>query len=321
MKIRKQGAYINEVRRLGDTKAESSASMVATDFEGSVNIVFDTTNYGILDASWAIHRAADMERRGEGRASMLIGESAYIDDRKNSIRILPDYSRSVDYQLPPGGWIHEVPQHKSSLTEACPDDDHERAEREKDAVSPEWLNIRELFNETIRGAYQAENYMLVERNYADLADYEDHWINGKNAYCRPYNPPKPKLEEWPEHAGTPQHYRMRDLYNKYIHYNVIEHDDGHLEVITTYNDSFHEMTALFTVDPDAVITDMNVMIVRVPFARCREFDHAFREDFVGKCIKGMKKREIGEIVGGAFGCYHLLDAIANAIAGMQDLFS
>lgn len=310
MKSLRQGAYLNEVRRIDDKIGISTASLVATHMECSASITFELDTFEIRDASWAIHRAPDMERRGQGTLEMLIGESAFIEDR-NSIRIMPDYSKSTDYSLPPGGWdVTDLPEHKSVLEEKITD--KEDAKARKNDVSPEWKIIRELCMENIRGIYQAEFYLLPERGYATLAEYERCWIDSKNDYCRPYNEPKPEIQDWPLHTGAPQHYRNVNLYNKYKQFMIIDNEDGTITAHGTYNDSAHEFYAVLEYGKeDGIITKFEETAVRVPYRACQELDHLYDEMFIGQNIKTFAKRDIGKICGGGMGCFHLVDIIAD----------
>ena len=60
-----------------------------------------------------------------------------------------------------------------------------------------------------------------------------------------------------------------------------------------------------------VISDFDLNAVRVPFPPCHDLDHSHAEDFVGKDIRAIKKREVGKILGGALGCFHFVDIVAD----------
>lgn len=313
MKALRQGAYMNNVRRIDDKLGISDAILLSTHFEGSASITFKLDTFEITDAKWAIHRATDPERRGQGRTEMLIGESAYVYG-KNSIKILPDYSSWTDYNIPPGGW-EGVQPNKSALAE--PVTDREEAAARKNEVSEEWKIIRELYLENIRGIWQAEFYMLPERGYTSLMEYEEHWIGSKDGYCRPYNDGDRTVEEWPIYTGTPQHYRITDLYNKYKQFTIIDMEDGTVHANGTYNDSFHEfyVDVIYGKD-DGIITKFEQNALRVPFPPCWELDHLHDDQFVGKDIRAFAKRDVGKIAGGSMGCFHLVDIVAD-IADMS----
>lgn len=308
MDIIRQGVYSNIVRRINENECVSDAYLVSTDFEGSASVTFKVDTFEITDARWAVHRDADPERRGEGVAEMLIGESAYIDDRKNSVKVLPDYTYVTDYNEPPGGW-EGVNPHKEEILDEAP----------ADIVSPAWRHIRELFLETLRGAYQAEAYLIVERGMGTLREYEAYWEKLKPGYCRPYiKGDMPALEEWPIYTGNIQHYRTYDLYNKYINYMVMDNGDGCSYAVGTFNDSAHEMNIELEYDDKGVILDYDMTAVRVPFDRCRELDHLDPQEVIGMNLYDIKKRDVGKVLGGPHGCFHFVDILADIASAIQE---
>jgi len=344
LKIITQGAYSNHVEVI-DVKEYKRSEIEATDkadesdkvgkigvtsghlltseFEGNASIYFDINTYEIIDTRWSIHRAPDRERRGEGKATMLHGESVYLEDHANSISILPDYSRVVDYKGPPGGW-KDVPQHKAVLLtkdEFCPDDDKERAKAEKKNVSWEWQKIRTLFTEAMVGPYQAESFLLNERGYTDYYDYGDYWMNLKIPdYCLPYATMNLDIQlSWMDTTGTSQYYPKENLYNKYIQYTVCDRGDDIAEALATYNDSFHEMS----VEMSYRISTGEILSVesdaqRMPFAPCWTIRERANGAFVGGNIYEINKRDVSKVLGGENGCWHMLDMVAYIATAVQD---
>jgi len=124
-----------------------------------------------------------------------------------------------------------------------------------------------------------------------------------------------EINEWPEHTGAIEHYRRRDLYNKYINYVIMDRGGDQLEAFGTYQDSFHEMSVLFHYGKeDGIITDLEVDVVRVPYDRCWELkDEDYASQFVGRNVHEIKKRDVGKIMGGALGCFHLVDVMYDII--------
>ena len=287
LRIIKQGIYENDVRRISDTESVANAFMLTTDFEGSISLTFKNDTFEITDAKWGIHRAPDMDRRGEGTADMLIGDSAYTGDRRNHIKVLPDYSAGQT----------ETPE-------------------DPKAVSPEWKHIRELYLEALRGALQAEYYLLKERGFKDIIDYEESW----DSNCRPYHLDPPAVDEWPIYVGAFDHFRVRDLYNKYLQMNLIDNGDETVTALGTYNDSFHEMSTCFIFNKaDGVITDFSLNHLRVPFKSCHDFQESFSELFIGLNIHELTKRDIGKLIGGSYGCFHFVDIIYDLIEMAAEL--
>ncbi|MBR5228853.1 MAG: DUF2889 domain-containing protein [Firmicutes bacterium] len=319
-KILKQGACMCHVERLDEGHCISGVNFMATDFDAYVDIVFDVHTYEITDANWAIHRAPDMDRRGQGKATMIIGDSAFPADGRLSVRIMPDYSKCTDFTMPPGGWF-DYPHHKDKLEEVCPDDDKVRAKVEKDDVSPEWKKVRELFLEAVRGAFQAELFLVEERGCKSLAELQERWLEDKNAYCRPYNPPDLELaRKWPPFIGLSQHYPLKNTYKKYIQYVQYDEGDGVVRSVSHYNDSTHTMSAeiRYVVETGEILGVEND-VQRVPFSICAETEGRNLDWFTGGNVYQLAKRDVGGVIGGPRGCFHMLDVIWYAIESIQGI--
>ena len=293
LKIIKQGSYTNRVDRIGDDEAYSDASLLSTDYECAVHVRFRVKTYEILDATWGIHRAPDMSRRGQGTAYQLVGENGYIFDQKNSAAVLPDYSQGAEY--------------------------------DGDDVTAEWKIIRELFLEALRGAFQAEFFLFKERGYESTEALEGAWQEGRGAYCRPYTVAMPTPDQWVRSKDAKGHLRDTCIYSKYKNIMLLEGrkadskaagnaaaGEDSVYAIGTYSDTLHEMSAELSFDrASGVISDFDLNAVRVPFPPCHDLDHSHAEDFVGKDIRAIKKREVGKILGGALGCFHFVDIVAD----------
>ncbi len=320
LKIIKQGACMCHVEKLDNNTCVSGVNFMATDFDAYVDIYFDSSTYEIVDANWAIHRSPDPQRRGQGKATMLIGDSAFPADGRLSAKILPDYSKSTDFTMPPGGWF-DYPHHKDQLVEVCPDDDMARAKAEKDKASPEWRKTRELFLEAVRGAFQAELFLVKERGSDSLAKMQEHWLEDKMNYCRPYNPPDLELARtWPPVIGLSQHYPTKNIYKKYIQYVLYDEGDGIIKANSHYNDSTHTMSAeIRYVAETGEILSLEDDIQRVPFAICAENEGRNIEWFTGKNIYQLSKHQVGEVLGGSMGCFHLVDVVWYVIESIQGI--
>ena len=313
MKILEQGAYMNYVNRLNENEVLSQAMLLNTQFEGSASLVFDVAEFKITQARWTIHRANDPDARGESELPDLLGKSAYIDGGK-AIKKLPDFSRIVKSNPAPGEPVNE----DESCSCGCGCTGGESAVSGED--SEEWGKIKELLLECIRGAFQAEAFLLEYRGYSNVQDYEVFWQSDKKDYCRPYTGGMPGLEEWPIYIGSHGHYRKENLYNKYKSYCIIDRGSGKAYAIGTYNDSFHEMNVELNYDSQSgIIEDYDMTAVRVPFNPCTELSHTASELFIGKDIRSLAKRDVGKLIGGPMGCFHLVDIVADVAAAVRDL--
>lgn len=308
--ILKQGTYFNFVRRLSEDEVLSEACCIESNFEGSAALIFNPTSFKVKDASWGIHHAPNPERRGEGKIPDIIGLSAYADDREISSKKIPDYSLCVPYNLPPGGWIFPV-EPKSAVLDA-PDSEN---------ISPEWIKIRECINETLRGAYQSEFSLLEERGLNSLENYEIMWNSPQREnYCRPYiKSHMPYIVEWPEHTGAVQHYRKRDLYNKYLSFKITDEGNDLYTCFGSFHDSYHEMSISCKCSRYWVIRDVDISLMRVPYELCSSLDYDLEFNLEGQILKGMSKHELGKLIGGPKGCFHLLDIVAAMASAVNEL--
>lgn len=182
--------------------------------------------------------------------------------------------------------------------------------------------IKELLRESIRSICQAETYLISERGFTDRREYEVNWLKDKDDYCRPYRKEcMPGLDEWTKHIGADRYARKRNLYNKYKSYSIFK-NEGSDEVSAqgTYNDSFHEMSCSFGYrEAERKIIAFDMSVCRAPYKPCFELTHASADLFVGKTIDELTKREVGKLIGGALGCFHLVDIVADMTAAASRL--
>ena len=154
---------------------------------------------------------------------------------------------------------------------------------------------------------------------ADPIEYEKIWLDQKVNYCRPYTGRMPGLYDWPHHVNSLNHYRTRNLYNKYKQYTIITEGGDEAVINGTYQDSFHEMHAQISYSMTGrQITGFDMTMQRWPYAACFEMDHTASGLFVGRNIDELTKREIGGMIGGPNGCFHLVDIVADMAKAARD---
>ncbi len=313
LEIIKQGAYLCHVERINKNTAITSVNYIATDFDAFASIVFDVRSYEILDAKWEIHRAPNPERCGEGDATMLIGESVCVEDNRLSVKVLPDYSQKGKGQ-------------QREFSESAPGkgnvDSQNFAKGLTSEVSPEWRRMRRIFMEAVRGAFQVEPLLARERGLGGSEGFQEYWIQGREGYCRPYNPPEgqKKLTAWPERDNPllQQGIPKDNLYKKYIQFTIFDLGEGAHQAVGHYNDNGHEMSASFTFGADdGIITEMNTRVKRVPFKVCRGIEDYHTEELIGKNIYELKKGDVGRTIGGPWGCFHMVDVVNGIVEGVQ----
>ncbi len=180
--------------------------------------------------------------------------------------------------------------------------------------------IKELLLENIRGISQAECYYLEEMNFADPIEYEIYWQRDKTDYCIPYTGRMPELREWPDHINAFNHMRQKNLYNKYKQYTVYSTGGDEATIHGAYHDSFHEMHAYLTYSVTSrEISDFDVTMCRWPFDACFALDHWNPGLFIGRNIDELSKREVGKLIGGSYGCFHLVDIVSDMSKAAKEL--
>jgi hypothetical protein len=181
--------------------------------------------------------------------------------------------------------------------------------------------VKELLNENIRTIMQAETYLYRERGFDTREDYERFWQSDKSDFCRPYQKKEdfPDLREWSEHIGACEHHRVDNLYNKYKSFTIIQKNEALAIASGTYQDSFHQMYAELTYNlAGRDITEFDMVTMRAPHPACYEMSHVGTDLFVGKNIDELKKRDVGKIIGGGPGCFHLVNIVTDMIDAARE---
>jgi len=180
--------------------------------------------------------------------------------------------------------------------------------------------VKELLLECARGLTQSETSLFDLFGFKTREDYEIYWRTDKTSYCRAYGDKMPPLDEWGIHIGAYEHKRKKNFYTKYKSYIILQENEGDEAVISgTYNDSFHEMHSELTYSlTSRNISAFDIAVVRAPHAPCHELSHVAAESFIGKPVDSFSKREVGKIVGGSSGCFHVVDIVYDiASAAME----
>ena len=181
-------------------------------------------------------------------------------------------------------------------------------------------NIKELLIECVRGMIQAETYLLEELGFKTREEYEEDWRIDKDGYCRAYWNTAPPIEEWPTYIGAYEHYRTENFYNKYKSYVILQKNEGEAIINGVYNDSFHEMHSEITYDlANRNINAFDMIVCRAPHAPCYELSYTAADSFIGKSIDSFPKREVGKLIGGGPGCFHLVDIVYDMASAAAKL--
>ncbi len=185
-------------------------------------------------------------------------------------------------------------------------------------------HIKELFMECLRAVSQAETWLTKEKGFADRDSYEVFWQSDKLDFCRPYQKKEnfPSLKEWPAHIGADKYIRSDYMYNKYKTWTLIQEGDGDTVTASgTFQDCFHEMYMRISwSSATGIIKSFDMETHRAPHKQCFEMSHTRSDLFIGKNINTFKKKkDIGGILGGGPGCFHLTDLAFDILSAANEL--
>jgi len=170
--------------------------------------------------------------------------------------------------------------------------------------------IKSLIFECVKGLMQAETYLFSERGYASEEAYEAYWMDKESNGCRFYTHPSQDKYGWFEHVGP--YKRSGNLFNRCKSYQLSSHGTD-LTLHGTFHDSYHEMAGEISFDEaTGRIYDCSLSMFRAPGSSCLETT-IYGADFVGENIYDLTRKQVVNLVGGAKGCYHLTDLLADML--------
>ncbi|MDA8333778.1 MAG: DUF2889 domain-containing protein [Peptococcaceae bacterium] len=162
-----------------------------------------------------------------------------------------------------------------------------------------------LFAETIRGVIQAETWLIRERSYASMEDYDRVWTQEHRGSCRYYSNLDRVTGTWSEHIADQE--RTDVLFNRFK--SAVWHrlPEGDLLITATLADSFHNVgLTVQAALPSFTVVEARGKVRRAPDAVCREAG-ATVPDLAGTALTQTDKRTVAQILGGPQACVHLVD--------------
>lgn len=174
--------------------------------------------------------------------------------------------------------------------------------------------IKSLIFECVKGLMQAETYLFRERGYPDEASYEAYWMDKESNGCMFYTHPEQDTSGWFTHVGP--YHRTGNLFNRCKSYQLSIHQTEHGIDSTmqgTFHDSYHEMAAEIRFDQKTgIIAECSLSMFRAPGKSCL-LTTSLGQSFVGQNIYSLTRKQVVAQVGGAKGCYHLTDLLADML--------
>lgn len=176
--------------------------------------------------------------------------------------------------------------------------------------------IKSLIFECVKGLMQAETYLFRERGYPDEAAYEAYWMDKESNGCMFYTHPQQDTSGWFEHVGP--YLRTGNLFNRCKSYQLSIHGTD-LTLQGTFHDSYHEMAGEIRFDQETgTIAECSLSMFRAPGTSCL-LTTAHSQSFVGQNIYALTRKQVVSQVGGANGCYHLTDLLADMLPLIHEL--
>ena len=101
---------------------------------------------------------------------------------------------------------------------------------------------------------------------------------------------------------------------------LYDEGDGIVRSVSHYNDSTHTMSAeiRYAAETGEILSVEND-VQRVPFDICAECEGRNLGWFINRNIYELSKHDVGGAIGGAMGCFHMLDVIWYAIESIQGI--
>lgn len=165
--------------------------------------------------------------------------------------------------------------------------------------------VKTLLKECMKGIIQAETYLAEARGFADRHAYERYWDALYDGKCRFYHGSGDARQSWAAHVGCYQ--RAYTLFNRHKSYSIVR-EGTCCRVSGIFIDSYHQLAAELAYDiaKDA-ISGASANFSRFPRDSCA--DSAMRVPLLVKQPLPQSAKEIAKLLGGAEGCFHLVDII------------
>lgn len=173
---------------------------------------------------------------------------------------------------------------------------------------------RELINQCIIGAFQAETLIYEERGFVSAEQYSqagDEFLKGT---CRYYSNLDRITHSWSEYIGNPE--RKKYLFDRFKTQHLMATEDEYW-LIGSLNDTFHQVsTFLQLAKADQRVSAAWGELLRAPDQVCRESSN-YVQDLIGIRILQKSKKELAHQLGAQKGCVHLIDLIFDSAETMR----
>lgn len=172
---------------------------------------------------------------------------------------------------------------------------------------------RELLAECINGIVQSETFFFNERGFADADAFYTYWDEMYVNSCLRFSHPDPD-DLFKDRVGCLD--RSPQLFMRISDVAVYRELDDSRLILSTFNDSHHELSMQLTVDKDGIVKDASTGFTRVPYQICKE-TAGLVERLIGQRLAGMSKKTIAEQVGGPEGCQHIVETVYDSSQALR----
>lgn len=228
----------------------------------------------------------------------LHGRSVYLGEARNLKRAILEWGETRHSPWPSSGTV-------PVRTEFLP-------------PLPEREHFAELFLELIANVLQTEIFLLPERGFSSVREYDRYFSEIYADACILYSKPRERL---PENAYTQGQERLCSLFSRSKSIFIFKPDDAKKFIHAHLSDSFHEMALSLSVsnssDPPYSIEEATGNYLRFPNPVCREAAAKLQE-LEGMNLLPDNKKQIISALTGPEGCSHLSDLVIEAARSLQE---
>lgn len=166
-----------------------------------------------------------------------------------------------------------------------------------------------LFSEAIKGVIQAQNFLLEERGFASLAEYNDQRTKELIGTCRYFSNLDRVNQRWYDDVVSST--RLDSVFARFKTQSLFGLGEGQYLLLGNLSDSLHEVNARIKLD-GFTIQEADGVFMRFPDPVCWEAVGLLK-NLQGFNLQGMPKKELAGILGKRQGCVHLIDLVYDCV--------
>lgn len=168
---------------------------------------------------------------------------------------------------------------------------------------------RELINQCIIGAFQAETFVYQERGFTSAKEYSQAGDEYLKDTCSYYSNLDRISAAWMEYIGDSL--RREYLFDRFKTQHLLTTGEEYW-LIGSLNDSFHQVsTVLQLAKSDQRIKAAWGELLKAPDKVCKEASN-YVQNLIGINIAQISKKELTHRLGAQYGCVHLIDTIFDS---------